>query len=62
MMWKMFLKKPTVKAVGTVFSSTGDDVYEEDFPKKEGDHVFSVEFLPGSLTRERLCCTVSPAS
>lgn len=38
------------KAVGTVFSEPPvDDVYEEDFPKKEGDHVFSVEFLPGQF-------------
>ena len=26
-----------------------DDLYEEDFPKKDGDKVFSVEFLPGQF-------------
>ena len=36
------------KAAVTVFSEPPvDDLYEEDFPKKEGDRVFSVEYLPG---------------
>ena len=26
-----------------------DDIYEEDFPKEEGDRVFSVEYLPGQF-------------
>ncbi len=26
-----------------------DDLYEDDFPKEEGDRVFSVEFLPGQF-------------
>ena len=30
-------------------SSDLDDFYEEDFPKKDGDKVFSVEFLPGQF-------------
>ncbi len=38
------------KAMGTVFSEPPvDEVYEEVFPKKEGDRVFSVEFLPGQF-------------
>ena len=24
-----------------------DDLYEEDFPRKDGDRVFSAEYLPG---------------
>ena len=38
------------KAKGTVFSEPPVDfIYEEDFPREEGDHVFSVEFLPGQF-------------
>ena len=38
------------KAAVTVFSEPPvDDLYEEDFPKKDGDKVFSVEFLPGQF-------------
>ena len=38
------------KALTTVFSEPPvDDLYEEDFPKKEGDRVFSVEYLPGQF-------------
>ena len=38
------------KAMGTVFSEPPVDyLYEEDFPKEEGDKVFSVEFLPGQF-------------
>ena len=38
------------KAKGTVFSEPPVDyLYEEDFPKEEGDKVFSVEFLPGQF-------------
>ncbi len=38
------------KALGTIFSEPPvDDVYEEDFPKKTGDLVFSVEYLPGQF-------------
>ena len=38
------------KAAVTVFSEPPvDDLYGEDFPKKEGDRVFSVEYLPGQF-------------
>ena len=38
------------KAKGTVFSEPPVDyIYEETFPKEEGDRVFSVEFLPGQF-------------
>lgn len=38
------------KALGTVFSEPPVDIlYEEDFPKSEKEHVFSVEFLPGQF-------------
>ena len=38
------------KALVTVFSEPPvDDVYEGDFPKNDGDFVFSVEFLPGQF-------------
>ena len=38
------------KAAVTVFSEPPvDDLYEEDFPTKEGDRVFSVEYLPGQF-------------
>lgn len=38
------------KAKGTVFSEPPvDDIYEETFPKNEGDRVFSVEYLPGQF-------------
>jgi len=38
------------KALVTVFSEPPvDDVYEDDFPKNDGDFVFSVEFLPGQF-------------
>ena len=38
------------KALVTVFSEPPvDDVYEDDFPKSDGDFVFSVEFLPGQF-------------
>ena len=46
------------KAAVTVFSEPPvDDLYEEDFPKKEGDRVFSVD----SLIREpiQLCSVYS---
>ena len=37
-------------ALTTIFSEPPvDEVYEEDFPKKEGDTVFSVEYLPGQF-------------
>ena len=39
-----------LKALGTVFSEPPmDTLYEEDFPKQEGDRVFSVEYLPGQF-------------
>ena len=38
------------KAKGTVFSEPPVDyIYEETFPKEEGDRVFSVEYLPGQF-------------
>ena len=38
------------KSKGTIFSEPPVDVlYETDFPKKEGDTIFSVEFLPGQF-------------
>ena len=38
------------KALATVFSEPPVDyVYEEGFEKKEGDRVFSVEYLPGQF-------------
>ena len=38
------------KSLVTVFSEPPvDDVYEDDFPKNDGDFVFSVEFLPGQF-------------
>ena len=38
------------KALVTVFSEPPvDDVYENDFPKNDGDFLFSVEFLPGQF-------------
>ncbi|MCM1467417.1 MAG: phosphoribosylformylglycinamidine synthase [Alistipes sp.] len=38
------------KALTTVFSEPPvDDVYEEEFPKREEDMVFSVEYLPGQF-------------
>ena len=38
------------KAMGTVFSEPPVDyIYEESFPKEEGDRVFSVEYLPGQF-------------
>ena len=38
------------KAKVTVFSEPPvDDIYEGDFPRKEGDKVFSVEYLPGQF-------------
>lgn len=38
------------KACITVFSEPPvDELYEEEFPVKEGDKVFSVEFLPGQF-------------
>ena len=38
------------KAVNTIFSEPPvDDVYETEFPSKEGDLIFSVEFLPGQF-------------
>ncbi len=38
------------RALVTIFSEPPvDDVYEEDFPKKDGDFVFSVEYLPGQF-------------
>ena len=42
--------KTLAKAKGTVFSEPPvDDIYEGDFPRKEGDLVFSVEYLPGQF-------------
>ena len=41
------------KALITIFSEPPVDfVYEEEFPSKEGDTIFTVEYLPGSLIRE----------
>ena len=38
------------KALVTVFSEPPVDIlYESDFPKEAGDHVFSVEYLPGQF-------------
>lgn len=38
------------KALGTVFSEPPVDfLYTEDFPKREKDYVFSVEYLPGQF-------------
>ncbi len=38
------------KAKVTVFSEPPvDDIYEGDFPREEGDKVFSVEYLPGQF-------------
>ena len=38
------------EAKQTVFSEPPvDDVYEEEFPKKEGDFCFTVEYLPGQF-------------
>lgn len=38
------------KALITIFSEPPVDfVYEEAFPSKEGDTIFSVEFLPGQF-------------
>ena len=38
------------QALVTIFSEPPVDfVYEEDFPKEEGDTVFSVEYLPGQF-------------
>jgi len=38
------------RALVTIFSEPPvDDVYEEDFPEKDGDFVFSVEYLPGQF-------------
>ena len=37
-------------ALGTIFSEPPvDELYEEEFPRKEGDTVFSVEYLPGQF-------------
>ncbi|GLC79265.1 phosphoribosylformylglycinamidine synthase [Lacrimispora brassicae] len=37
-------------ALTSVFSEPAvDEMYEEDFPKKEGDVVFTVEYLPGQF-------------
>ena len=37
-------------ALGTIFSEPPvDTLYEENFPKQEGDLVFSVEYLPGQF-------------
>ena len=45
------LSEETYKqALVTIFSEPPVDyVYEEDFPKEEGDTVFSVEYLPGQF-------------
>ena len=45
------LSEETYKqALVTIFSEPPVDyVYEEDFPKQEGDTVFSVEYLPGQF-------------
>ena len=38
------------KALGTIFSEPPvDEIYEEEFPRKPGDLVFSVEYLPGQF-------------
>ncbi len=38
------------KALGTIFSEPPvDTLYEESFPKKDNDFVFSVEYLPGQF-------------
>ena len=51
----------------TVFSEPPvDDVYEEDFPKKEGDFCFTVEYLPGQFDQradsaEQCVCLLNDA-
>ena len=43
------------RACNGVFAEPPVDVlYREDFPREESDHIFSVEFLPDSLTREQI--------
>ena len=43
-------EKTLNKAKGTVFSEPPvDEIYEGDFPRMEGDRVFSVEYLPGQF-------------
>lgn len=38
------------KALVTIFSEPPvDEIYEEEFPRKQGDLVFSVEYLPGQF-------------
>jgi phosphoribosylformylglycinamidine synthase len=49
------------KSLVTIFSEPPvDDVYEEDFPKQDGDLVFSVEYLPGQFDQRadsaEQCC------
>jgi phosphoribosylformylglycinamidine synthase len=49
------------KSLVTIFSEPPvDDVYEEDFPKQDGDFIFSVEYLPGQFDQRadsaEQCC------
>ncbi|MCD8222202.1 MAG: phosphoribosylformylglycinamidine synthase [Clostridiales bacterium] len=49
------------QALVTIFSEPPvDEVYEEDFPKKAGDQIFSVEYLPGQFDQRadsaQQCC------
>ena len=52
-------------ALATVFSEPPvDDVYEENFPHKESDFCFSVEYLPGQFDQradsaEQCCCLLN---
>jgi phosphoribosylformylglycinamidine synthase len=55
------------KAKGTVFSEPPvDDLYEEEFPHKEGDFCFTVEYLPGQFDQradsaEQCVCLLNDA-
>ena len=54
------------KAKGTVFSEPPvDDLYEEEFPHKEEDFIFTVEYLPGQFDQradsaEQCVCLLNP--
>ncbi len=54
-------------ALTTVFSEPPvDDVYEEDFPRREGDFCFTVEYLPGQFDQradsaEQCVCLLNDA-
>ena len=55
------------KAKGTVFSEPPvDDLYEEEFPHKENDYCFTVEYLPGQFDQradsaEQCVCLLNDA-